>query len=84
MSSLHPANRSLVQQRVLLRGVGAACGLYNCKIEKEKKTQTLFRVHGRGRDTALLSFFVLEVYAPELCTMQGPALPLATRTALLA
>ena len=36
MSSLRPANHSLVQQRVLLRGVGA-CGLYNCKIAKKKK-----------------------------------------------
>ena len=35
MSNLRPANRSLVQQRVLLRGVGA-CGVYNCKIAKTK------------------------------------------------
>jgi len=35
MSNLRPANHSLVQQRVLLWGVGA-CGLYNCKIAKKK------------------------------------------------
>ena len=45
MGNLRPANHSLVQQKVLLRGVGA-CGLYNCKIatttkieEKEKKSR---------------------------------------------
>ena len=35
MNSLRPANRCLVQQRILLRGVGASCEVYNYKIAKK-------------------------------------------------